>query len=300
MLNRVFRVGTDQTGQVLDVELDLRHAPLIIKESGCNANTKNSEHATREITRQVSVRRESNSEDASMRLSHFAQDRLDLTETATHVAQRMREPRKFDFIPLDRAARYLVGKPKAAIRIRRQKHVHTITVFVDSDFAGDAVSRKSPTGLVAPMGAPTVTSVSTLQSLTALSVGEAAFCAVVTGGELGLSLRSVHVDLGIHMKVEIESGSSTANSLTDRLGSVSRRCRQRKIVQMLERNQSLLQYYNKVASLQECYSTDHGSHTPLHEDGTSVVSSRRRRCRTGHRNRQLSELAVNIERSFSR
>ena len=40
LLNRVFRVGTDQTGQYLDIQLDLRFAPLIISESGCNANTK--------------------------------------------------------------------------------------------------------------------------------------------------------------------------------------------------------------------------------------------------------------------
>ena len=30
LLNRVFGVGVDQTGQYLDIELDLRHAPLII------------------------------------------------------------------------------------------------------------------------------------------------------------------------------------------------------------------------------------------------------------------------------
>ena len=40
LLTRVFRVGTDQTGQYLDIEPDLRHATLIIKETGCNANTK--------------------------------------------------------------------------------------------------------------------------------------------------------------------------------------------------------------------------------------------------------------------
>ena len=40
LLNRVFRVRGDQTGQYLDIEPDLRHAPLIISESGCNTNTK--------------------------------------------------------------------------------------------------------------------------------------------------------------------------------------------------------------------------------------------------------------------
>ena len=83
-----------------------------------------------------------------MRLSYLAQDRLDLTVTAKHLAQRLSEPREFDFVPLKRA-RYLVGKPKAALRFRRQKRVDKITVFVDSDFAGDPVSRKSTTGLEA-------------------------------------------------------------------------------------------------------------------------------------------------------
>ena len=40
LLNRVFRVGVDQTEQYLDFEPYLRHAPVIISESGCNTNTK--------------------------------------------------------------------------------------------------------------------------------------------------------------------------------------------------------------------------------------------------------------------
>ena len=129
-----------------------------------------------------------------MRLSCLAQDRLDL-ETAKHLAQRMSEPREFDFVPLKRTARYLMGKPKAPLRFRRQRHVDKITVFVDSDFAGDPVSRKNTTGLVAQIGNHTVKSGSTLESLTALSVGEAEFYAVVKGGQVGLSLRSMYQDL---------------------------------------------------------------------------------------------------------
>ena len=102
-----------------------------------------------------------------MRLSYLSPDRLDLAATAKHLAQRMSDPREFDFVPLKRAARYLVGKPKAALRYRRQKHVDKITVFVDSDFAGDPVSMKSTTGLVAQIGNHTVKAGSTLQSLTA-------------------------------------------------------------------------------------------------------------------------------------
>ena len=74
---------------------------------------------------------------------------------------------------------------------------------MDSDFVGDPVSRKRKTGLVAKIGNHTVKSGSTLQSLTALTVGEANFYAVVKGDQVGLSLRSKNQDLGIPMKVEI-------------------------------------------------------------------------------------------------
>ena len=80
-----------------------------------------------------------------------------------------------------------MGKPKAALRFRRQKFVEKI----NSDFACDPVSRKSTTGLVAQIANHTVKSGSTLQSLTALSVGEAEFYAVVNGDQVGLSLRSL-------------------------------------------------------------------------------------------------------------
>ena len=142
LLNRVFRVGVDQTGQYLDIEPDLRHAPLIISESGCNTNTE-AVSAPREKLQDKLVldgRRRPilNRNDATryrsacMRLSYLTHDRLDLAETAKHLAQRMSEPREFDFVPLKRAARYLVGKPQAALTFRRQKRVDKITVFVDS------------------------------------------------------------------------------------------------------------------------------------------------------------------------
>ena len=115
-----------------------------------------------------------------------------------------------------------MAKPKAALGYRRQKHVDKITVFVDSDFAGDPVSRKSTTGLVAQIGNHIVKSGSTLLSLTALSVGEAELCAVVKGCQVGRSLRSMYQDLEIPMKIEIQSDSSTANSLKDRLGAGQR------------------------------------------------------------------------------
>ena len=84
----------------------------------------------------------------------------------------MSEPRELDIIPMKRAARCLVGKTRASLHFRRQEHV-------DSDFLSDPVSRKITTGLVAQIGSQTLKAGSTLQTLTAQSVGEAEFYAVV-------------------------------------------------------------------------------------------------------------------------
>ena len=92
LLNRVLRAGTDQTGQ--DIEPDLRHASLIISESGCNTNTKTKSTPREKLQEKlVSEGRQSpilKKEDATRyrparkRLSYLAQDRLDLAETAEH------------------------------------------------------------------------------------------------------------------------------------------------------------------------------------------------------------------------
>ena len=124
LLSRVFGVGTDQTGQYMDSEPALRHAPLIINESGSNANTKTTstkrEKPQDKLVFDGKKSPMSKREDATryssacVRLSYLAQDSLGLAKTAKHFAQTMGEPREIDFIKLKRAARYLVGKPKAA------------------------------------------------------------------------------------------------------------------------------------------------------------------------------------------
>ena len=279
----------------------MRHTPLIISESGCNTNTKTVSTPREKIQdKQVLDGRRSpilSKENATryrsacMRLSSLAQDRMDLVETAKHLAQRMSEPRQFDFVPLKRAGRYLAGKPKAALRFRRKKPVDKITVFVDSDLAGGPVSRKSTTGLVAQIGNHTVKSRSTLQSLTALSVAKAEFYAVVRRGQVGLSLRSIYQDLGIPMKVEIQSDSTTANCVTDRLGAGQRtkhidtryfwspeRVQDGDIsIKEVPTAKNCCRFWNEdssccctttvLASLQDWYSADHGSHTPLRDGG---------------------------------
>ena len=117
LLNRVSRFGVDQTGQYLDFEPDLRHAPLIISESGCNTNTEAVGTAREKTTRQTGVRRKTESDSVERRSDTiqiclhetFVLGPRQMAETAKHLAQRLSDPREFDFVPLERAARYLVA-----------------------------------------------------------------------------------------------------------------------------------------------------------------------------------------------
>ena len=150
-------LGLIKLDRIWTLNLTLRHAPLIISESGCNTNTEAVSTPREKLQDKLMLNgrrgptlktdEATRYRSACVRLSYLVQDRLDLAETVKHLAQRTSEPREFDFVPLQRAARYLVGKPKAALRYRRQKHVDKITVFVDSDFTGDPVSRKSTDGI---------------------------------------------------------------------------------------------------------------------------------------------------------
>ena len=80
--------------------------------------------------------------------------------------------------------------------------------------------------------------------------------------------------------------------------SVSRKCLRGRTAQMSERSQSLLQYYNNSAGLQDWYSIDHGSHTPQQDDGGEPMMDLVMGLQTWRheqRNRQLPTLTVKIE-----
>ena len=56
---------------------------------------------------------------ACMKVSYLAQDRLDLAETAKHLAQRMSEPREFDFCPVETCSAISGGKAQSSAEISK-------------------------------------------------------------------------------------------------------------------------------------------------------------------------------------
>ena len=71
---------------------------------------------------------------------------------------------------------------------------------------------------MARVGGHMLESASTVQSIKALSVGEAEYYAVVKGGGVALMLRSLYTHAGVDIECQVESDSSTAGSLSERNG----------------------------------------------------------------------------------
>ena len=70
----------------------------------------------------------------------------------------------------------------------------TLQVYVDSDWAGDLLGRKSTTGVIVRRGKHLLRHMSCFQTLVALSSGEAEYYALVRGACTSLGIQSHYQD----------------------------------------------------------------------------------------------------------
>ena len=93
-----------------------------------------------------------------------------------------------------------------------------VTVYVDSDFAGCAVTRKSTAGGAILWGGRLLKTWSKTMAIIALSSGEAELGAVTRGLAEGLGVRSVLADFGVEVDLELLSDATAAIGMCRRLG----------------------------------------------------------------------------------
>ena len=89
-------------------------------------------------------------------------------------------------------------------------------IHVDSDWAGDLLGRKSTTGVIVRRGKHLLRHMSCLQTLVALSSGEAVYYALIRGACTSLGSQSHYQDWMMEVPIQIYSDSSTARSVTRR------------------------------------------------------------------------------------
>ena len=94
------------------------------------------------------------------------EDRADISEVIKCLARGMSKPRTGHMIQLKRVARYLKGVPRKAQQYPAQeKSKAHLEAHVDSDWAGDIVTRRSMTGVIVRRGQHLLRHSSTVQNV---------------------------------------------------------------------------------------------------------------------------------------
>ena len=114
--------------------------------------------------------------------------------------------------------RYITGRPRLAYVFKFQDANDTIDAFVDTDFAGCAVTRRSTSGGCCMLGSCRVKHWSKTQSTIALSSGEAELGGIAYGMAQAIGLQSMCRDSGMELKIRIHSDATAAIGIAKRRG----------------------------------------------------------------------------------
>ena len=129
----------------------------------------------------------------------------------------MSSPSKGDLAALQRVANYLAGAPRVVFEFMWQPECN-LKVFVDTDYAGCQVTRRSTSGVCVLRGTHLIKHWSVTQKTVTLSSGEAELAGVVKGAGEALGLQSLGRDLGIEMSLQVLADSAAAVGICRRSG----------------------------------------------------------------------------------
>lgn len=212
----------------LTYEADPRHAKHIMSEAGIQRNSKivdypalKEENVEIEEERQLMQKEEATSfRRTCARANYLAQDRPDVQQAVGMLCREMSSPTNVSTKRLKKLSRYLRGAERTEIRYvdAEESDVKYLDVYVDSDWAGDKVTRRSTSGGVLAWGGAYLKSWSKRQSCVATSSGEAELYAMAKGAAEALGMKAVLEDLGWTVHIRIWTDSSAAKSIASRTG----------------------------------------------------------------------------------
>ena len=154
------------------------------------------------------------------RANYLAMDRPECAFATKELCRFFATPTKTGVEQLKRLIRYLAGAKRLVWKFGFQDgpQPNAMTVYVDTDFAGCHVTRRSTSGGAACRGQHLIKHWSTTQSTVALSSAEAELTGISKGAAQGLGLQSIAIDLGIKMSLKIMSDASAAIGISRRRG----------------------------------------------------------------------------------
>ena len=152
------------------------------------------------------------------RANFMAIDMPDVAFSIKEPCRFMANPTERSWSALIRLAEYLRWRQRYVQHFEVQDTPGYVNIYVDSDWAGEASSRKSTSGGVACLGDHPVKHWASTQNVVALSTGEAESYSIIKGSSVGLGLKSLLEDLGHRAKAKVLTDATTGKSLASRRG----------------------------------------------------------------------------------
>ena len=135
-------------------------------------------------------------------------DRPDLQFAAKTASEHTAQPKVCVWAKIKRIARYLVNASRAVPKFVWQEKPTQITTNVDSDWAGNKITRKSTSGGAMFLGKHLLKSWSSSRQVMALSSGEAELYGMLKGATQTTGLISMMADFGGKVAATVCSDAS--------------------------------------------------------------------------------------------
>ena len=152
------------------------------------------------------------------RANYLSSDRPECTYATKELCRFFATPTKTGVEQLKRLVRYLVGAPRLVWEFKFQADSNNLVTYVDTDFGGCHVTRRSTSGGAATRGNHLIKHWSKTQTTVALSSAEAELTGICKGSAESLGLQSLAADLGVQLDVEVKTDATAAIGIARRRG----------------------------------------------------------------------------------
>lgn len=138
--------------------------------------------------------------------------RPDLAYAVGMASRNMENPDRKDIVAVKRVLRYLAGTLGEGVCYKNNTELE-LSVFCDSDYAGDVKTRRSTTGYIIMLGGGPVAWCSRRQAIVALSSTESEFIAAAECCKESMFLKSLLFDLNLNISVTFKIDNQSAIQL---------------------------------------------------------------------------------------
>ena len=205
-----------------ELEADQRHRELIARELGIESSkglsTPGIDEPLKEEDVELSDWKLKAYRSLAARANYLSLDRPDIQYSVKELCRSMSRPTEGSWRKLMRVGKYLVARPRLAMRHNWQEEQQVITTSSDANWAGCLHSTKSTSGGSILVGDHLIKTWSKTQTNIALSSTESEFYSTLKAAQESIGIISLAEDFNKTMTARLQVDASAALGVAQRMG----------------------------------------------------------------------------------